>query len=219
MDWWEWTKIGGATALACGTLATGFWFAGMAVPSIYPQQQAYPIEGAPPVDLAAAQREWPTGGIAEEQQLLGYIVNIEKASVPVTAGAPAPVEEVVPLATLLASADPERGRKTAQACMACHDVSPNGPHGIGPNLWGVFGRPIASHPGFAYSSALKSGGGEWSAEQLDRFLASPGRAVPGTRMAFAGVRNPRDRSHLLAYLATLGASRPLTASSAGGSAN
>jgi cytochrome c len=190
-------------------MGSGAWFAGQVVAPEYPRQRGYEVAGVPPVDLAAVQRAWPVGDTTEERdELIGYIGHIEKASVPVSVEAPAMPEAPVDLGTLLASADPERGRKTAQTCMACHDLSPNGPNRIGPNLWGVVGRPIASHGGFAYSPALKTLGGQWTYEELDHFLTSPARAVPGTKMAFAGIRNPRDRASLIAFLATIGASKP-----------
>lgn len=210
MDRWEKTKIGAGIGLACSVMAVGLWVGSVLVSPVYPQQRSYAPAGVPPVDLAAVQRDWPVAGNREErEQLKGYIGHIEKASAFVSAdtGA-ASIEAPVDLGTLLASADPEKGKRTAQVCMACHDLSQNGPNRIGPNLWGVVGRPVASHVGFAYSPALKALGGQWTYQELDHFLASPGRAVPGTKMTFTGLRNPRDRAHVLAYLATIGASKP-----------
>lgn len=206
MDGWEWSKIGTAVALACAATAAGAWIGGKLVPPVYPRQPGYVVEGVPPVDLAEAQRDWPTAAAASVRQpLLGYIRHIDQAVVPVASAAIAvPQEAPVDFATLLASAQPDRGRQTAQACLACHDVTAGGPNRIGPNLWGVVGRPVASHAGFAYSAAMQGHGGAWSREALDQFLARPGSAVPGTRMAFAGIRNPRDRANLIAYLSTLG---------------
>lgn len=209
MDRWEKTKIGAGIGLACSVMAVGLWVGSVLVSPVYPQQRSYAPAGVPPVDLAAVQREWPVVGSKEERaQLKGYIGHIEKAAVFVPADTgTASVETPVDLGTLLAAADPEKGRRTAQACMACHDLSQNGPNRIGPNLWGVVGRPIASHAGFAYSPALKALGGEWTYQELDHFLAGPGRAVPGTKMTFTGIHNPRERAHVLAYLATIGASK------------
>jgi cytochrome c len=209
MDRWEWTKIGAGVGLAGSVMATGLWVGSVLVSPVYPQQRGYAVAGVPPVDLVAVQRDWPVGGsTAEREQLKGYIGHIEKAVafVPADTGMAA-AEEPVDLGTLLASADPEKGRRTAQVCMACHDLSQNGPNRIGPNLWGVVGRPVAAHAGFAYSPALKGMGGAWTYQQLDHFLAGPGRAVPGTKMSFTGIRNPRERAHVLAYLATIGTSR------------
>jgi cytochrome c len=210
MDQWEWTKVGAGVALACSVMGAGLWIGSVLVSPVYPQQRGYAVNGVPPVDLAVVQREWPVGGnAAERAQLKGYIGHIEKAVVFVPADTGmASVDAPADLGTLLASADPEKGRRTAQVCMACHDLSQNGPNRIGPNLWGVVGRQVAAHSGFAYSPALKGMGGAWSYQQLDHFLAGPARAVPGTKMAFSGIRNPRERAHVLAYLATIGASPP-----------
>lgn len=209
MDGWERTKIWAGIGLAGGVMAGAWWFSGQVMAPIETRQRGYAVAGVPPVDLAAVQRDWPAGANdAEPGELLGYIGHIEKASVPIPPDQDRPVEAVPDLGTLLASADPDRGRRAAQVCLACHDLNQNGPDRIGPNLWGLVGRPVASHAAFAYSPALKKLGGQWTYQEIDRFLTSPGRAVPGTKMAFAGIRNPRDRAHLIAYLATIGAARP-----------
>ena len=83
-----------------------------------------------------------------------------------------------------------------------------GPNRVGPNLHGVVGRPVAAHPGFTYSSALTGTGGRWTYESLDRFLTSPGRTVVGTKMTFAGLRNPRDRANVIAYLVQISPGAP-----------
>ncbi|PSJ41016.1 cytochrome c family protein [Sphingomonas deserti] len=178
----------------------------------YPETRGYPIEGVAPVDLAAAQREWPTGAEqpGERATMIGYIRNIDKAVPPAlpASAAAAAIAAPADLGTLLASADAARGQRAAQACAACHSLEAGGPNRVGPTLWAIVGRPVARQPGFAYSPALTATGGQWTYEALDHFLAGPARAVPGTKMSFAGLRNPRDRANLLAYLATIGA-KPL----------
>ena len=83
-----------------------------------------------------------------------------------------------------------------------------GRNGVGPNLWGVVGRNIASHGGFSYSPALSSQPGAWTYEQLDNYLTSPARAIPGNKMAFAGLRRAEDRAAVIKYLASLGPGAP-----------
>ncbi|MBL0914763.1 MAG: cytochrome c family protein [Sphingopyxis sp.] len=92
------------------------------------------------------------------------------------------------------------GEQVFKRCVACHTVDKGGANGIGPNLHGVVGAPVAAHPDFSYSSALKAKGGNWDAAKLDQFLMSPMKYAPGTRMAFAGVIDAADRKALILYL-------------------
>jgi cytochrome c len=112
----------------------------------------------------------------------------------------------VPLATLLAAADPKAGEETARACQACHNFTEGAGAKIGPDLYGVVGRKIASQPGFAYSDALKKFADKtWTYEQLNTWLTSPAAMAPGTKMTFAGLSDEGDRANVLAYLRTLSA--------------
>lgn len=106
----------------------------------------------------------------------------------------------------LAEAGPGDAAAGAQAfavCGACHTVGPEGGALIGPSLWGVIGRAVASAPGFDYSPELKAVGGDWTPERLDRFLTDPNAFAPGTRMGYAGVADPAERAAIIAYLSTL----------------
>ena len=212
MDGWELTKWSGAVAGALLVALGGAFLADQAIDIRYPEQQGYPIEGVAPVDLAAAQRAWP-GGLArpgDPAKLKGYMANIEKAVLPLPAPGTAPTAPATPvdLGTLLAAADPERGKGAARVCGSCHTFEPGGADRVGPNLWAVVGRDIAGKGGYAYSPAISDHPGVWTWEELDRYLASPARAIPGNKMAFNGIRNPRDRANLLAYLGSLGPSAP-----------
>ncbi|MCO6187400.1 cytochrome c family protein [Rhizobium sp. L1K21] len=112
-----------------------------------------------------------------------------------------------PIAVLLASADASKGETVFKKCQACHSGEKGGPNKVGPDLWGVVDRPIASHEGFSYSSALQefSNGGQekWTYDHLNHFLTSPKGYVPGTAMGFAGLKKDAERADLIAYLRTL----------------
>ena len=102
----------------------------------------------------------------------------------------------------LAAASPEHGQAVFRVCSACHSVDEGAPHTIGPNLWGIVGRPVAAAEGFArYTPAMTAYGGAWSAERLDRYLRQPVAEVEGTAMIFPGVSNDVDRADLIAWLA------------------
>ncbi len=114
---------------------------------------------------------------------------------------------VADIGTLLATADPKAGEASAKKCQSCHDFTSGGPNKIGPNLYDVVERPIASHPGFAYSDQLSKLNNEtWTYANLNTWLTSPKAMVPGTKMTFVGVPDDKERANIIAYLSTLSAS-------------
>lgn len=125
---------------------------------------------------------------------------VEATAEPATDPAAAPAAEV---AGLLPGADAAHGKVLARDCQLCHDLSKGGPDKIGPNLWGVVGRPRAARPGYSYTGVLAADHTPWSIERLGVFLKSPGTAVPGTKMSYPGLANAADRADLIAYLRSL----------------
>ena len=114
---------------------------------------------------------------------------------------------VEPIDGLLASANAENGTTVAKKCATCHTFESGGPNKIGPNLYDVVNRKIASHEGFSYSSALQDKASEtWTYEHLNSFIAKPKDWAPGTKMGFAGLRKAEDRADLILYLRSLSAS-------------
>jgi cytochrome c len=114
----------------------------------------------------------------------------------------AAVEEGPDFATLFASADAGAGEKVFGKCKACHKIDGN--NGTGPHLDGVVNRAVGSVAGFGYSDPMAGHGGNWDPESLSHFLENPKKAVPGTKMSFAGLPKPQDRVNLIAYLQSLG---------------
>ena len=108
-----------------------------------------------------------------------------------------------PIETLLAKASVEKGQATAKQCQACHTFEKGGPNRVGPNLWNIVNRPRASEAGFNYSAGMKSKGGNWSFDELNKFLANPRGYVSGTAMTFAGIKNEQQRADVIDYLHTL----------------
>ena len=98
--------------------------------------------------------------------------------------------------------DTERGKSLFAKCAICHTNEADAGHSVGPNLFGIVGRPIAYVEDFLFSDEIREYGDRWTIELLDKFLASPMTEVPGTTMAFAGFKKEEDRKHLLCFLNT-----------------
>lgn len=115
--------------------------------------------------------------------------------------------KATPIATLLASADAAAGETVFKKCASCHTSEKGGPNKVGPNLWDVVNRPVASHEGFSYSAGMTtfSEGQKvvWDYDHLSFFLEAPKKHVPGTAMGFAGLKKDDERANLIAYLRTL----------------
>jgi cytochrome c len=126
----------------------------------------------------------------------GYEIAVKEEQ---PAGGPAAPKEV-PIAQLLASASPQQGEQSAKVCLTCHNMGKGQGNKVGPDLFGVVGRAVASVPGFNYSAALKAKGGTWTFEALDPWLANPRKDVSGTLMTFGGVPSQKQRADIIAYL-------------------
>ena len=149
----------------------------------------------------------------------GYIIEAAEAGESNTGDAEN--EGPAAIGPMLASADVDKGATVFKKCAACHTAENGGANKVGPNLWNIVNRPVASHEGFGYSSAMKEhaqgGSAVWDYESLSHFLLSPKKFVKGTAMGFAGLKKEEDRADIIAYLRTLSDNpAPLPDATAGG---
>ena len=108
-----------------------------------------------------------------------------------------------PIAEFLKVADAEAGMKVFKKCAACHTLDEGGANKVGPNLWNIIDADIAGNPGFAYSAVLQGLEGNWTYEELNKFLYKPAKYAKGTKMSFIGLKKAKDRANLIAYLESL----------------
>ena len=119
-----------------------------------------------------------------------------------SAAKPAEAPKETPLPELLAKADATKGAADTKVCQSCHSFEKGAGAKVGPPLWGVVGRPKGSIAGFAYSDGMKAMGGNWTYEDLFKFLTKPSAYVSGTKMTYPGESDPAKRADILAYLQT-----------------
>lgn len=147
------------------------------------------------------------GSGPERPEQLGYVI---EGVVDESGGAAevsiAEALNAMPVADLIAA-----GEKSYSKCQSCHTIDAGGANGIGPNLAGVMGGPVAAKGGFAYSGELKALGGNWDWDKMDAWLKNPKALVAGTKMSFAGLSKVEERAAIAAYLNSKGTNLPLPA--------
>ncbi|TVQ52270.1 MAG: hypothetical protein EA355_15375 [Rhodobacteraceae bacterium] len=154
---------------------------------------------AAPAEEPAAEEPVAEAPAAEEAPAEEAVATAPAAEEPAPAAEAAPAAGGSELAVALASATAADGAKAFRKCAACHKIE-DGKNGVGPHLWNVVGRPVASVDGFRYSDALQGLGGEWTFDRLSAYLENPKGYAPGNKMAFAGLRDLDERAALLRYL-------------------
>ena len=107
--------------------------------------------------------------------------------------------EEIPFAELVANGDADKGKKVFGKCKSCHKLT-DGENGIGPHLFNIIDREIASVSDFDYSNALKEISGKWDQESLGQFLSNPKKYAAGTKMNFSGLKKAKDRANIIKYL-------------------
>lgn len=226
MTVWAWIRIGVAFAIPLVAIKALDWISDFVFREGYPAELAIDIEGfdGPLVNRATLQRSWPEGleELPTRAQFRAHMAALEHMTPPpASAGTPTVVaaEPEPDFATLLAAADIAAGERRARVCAACHSFDEGGRDGVGPNLWAVVGRDVASRSSFNYSEALANEPGGWTLDKLDAYLTNPGKAIPGNKMAFQGIRRAGDRAEVIAYLRMQGSSHvPLPQAASAGSA-
>ena len=136
-------------------------------------------------------------GHGGEEQAQAYSIPVEESE----GAAEDAGEEQIDFGALMAQADAAKGEKDFGKCKACHKL--DGSDGVGPHLNGVVGRDVASVAGFSYSPGMVDHAGDapqWTPEALQEFLTNPKGVVKGTKMSFAGLKNPQDRADLISFL-------------------
>jgi cytochrome c len=129
------------------------------------------------------------------------------------AAAPAPSPEAVKkiqaaLPAPYNTADLANGEARFALCASCHTVTAGGPNMTGPHLHDVVGRKAGSLADYNYSDALKTAGFTWDAAHLDTWLTNPRAMMPTTKMTFMGIKDPKDRTDVIAYLMVNSAAKP-----------
>ncbi len=131
----------------------------------------------------------------KEQNVVAYKVEApEGSTVEISA------ESSIDISAFLAIGDIKHGEKIFKKCAACHSVTPDGGNKIGPKLWNVMFRPVASINDYKYSKALLDYKKEWSWGEMNGFLIKPSKWIKGNKMGFAGLKNEKDRASIILYL-------------------
>jgi cytochrome c len=93
------------------------------------------------------------------------------------------------------------GKSSFNKCLACHAIGEGAKNKVGPELNGLNGRKSGSAPGYSYSDANKNSGLTWDEATFKEYIKDPKAKIPGTKMAFAGIKKESEVNDLWAFLA------------------
>ena len=104
------------------------------------------------------------------------------------------------LAAPASAQDVAAGERSWNKCRACHQIGEGAKNIVGPQLNGLFGRTAGTVDGYSYSAANKNSGITWDEAVFAEYIKDPRAKIPGTKMVFAGIKKPKERKELIAYL-------------------
>ena len=139
-------------------------------------------------------------------EVLLLTMGLAACSAPETTQAPtedATGQPKTPVAFAELKGDAAVGEAKYAQCRTCHSLE-EGKNLTGPSLHGIIGRPAGQVAGYNYTPANKSSGLIWTAEQMFTYLETPRTTIPGTKMTYAGLKDPQARADLIAYIAANG---------------
>ena len=135
----------------------------------------------------------------EKPKIPGYAVEVAQVTSTSTTSEKQE-EDIIDIVALMAMGDLATGEKVFKKCAACHSIKSGGGNKIGPALYNVVGRKVASLNDYKYSKALVEYDKNWNFEELNGFLLKPKDWIKGTKMAYAGLRKEKDRASVILYL-------------------
>lgn len=100
--------------------------------------------------------------------------------------------------------DVAAGEQSFKKCMPCHSIDEGAKNKVGPELNGLDGRHSGSAPGYSYSEANKKSGIVWAKDTFEKYINDPRAMIPGTKMIFPGIKNPKEVENLWAYVSQFG---------------
>lgn len=161
-----------------------------------PASTGTPASAPEPVETPAAEEPVAQEPVAQEPVMEEPVAE-EPASEAPPAGSGGAGEGQYLIAGL--TGDPAAGRRVFVRCQTCHVIE-EGVNRVGPSLYGIFGRTAGTVDGFRYSTANANSGVVWDAENMFEYLENPRAFIPGTIMAFPGIRSAQERADVIAYI-------------------